>query len=171
MSDYELGMKMVEEEELYLFLEAYELVTGDKLQIASRRERPDFLCLRPSGRIVGVELTAVIPQAGFWGDVRPSTALEALVDTIDRKDAKRRTGQWAQRGNTILVLQLQRCPLHDVASYLEDLGPQEFTGHGFREVLIADHSELDAYGAVELFGLFPRRLWGHHERDRGKPYG
>ena len=105
------------------------------------------------------------------GRCPPRTALESLADTIDRKDGKRRTGEWAQRGNTILVLQLHRCPLSDLVPYLEDVGRWEFTGHGFREVVIADHSELDAYGAVELFGLFPRRLWGHHERYRGKPYG
>jgi hypothetical protein len=57
--------------------------------------------------------------------------------------------------NTILVLQLHKCPLHDIGRYLEDVGPAEFTGHGFREVLIADHSELDAYRSVELFGLLP----------------
>jgi hypothetical protein len=168
MSDYDIGMKMVEEEELYLFFEAYEVATGEKLQIASSRERPDFLCSRPSGRIVGVELTAVIPPAGFWGDVHPSTALDTIVDAIDKKEGKRRTGQWAQRRNTILVLQLSRCPLSELAPYLEGVGPGEFTGHGFREVLIADHSELDAYGAVELFGLYPKRLWGHHEWYSGE---
>jgi hypothetical protein len=162
---------MVEEQDLYLFTEAYEFATGERLEIASWRERPDFLCRRPSGRIVGVELTAVMPPTGFWGDARPLTALETLSDAIDKKEGKRRTGQWAQRRNTILVLQLHGRPLDDLARHLNDLGPKEFTAHGFREVLIADHSELDAYGVVELFGLFPRRLWGHHERYRGKPYG
>jgi hypothetical protein len=62
--------------------------------------------------------------------------------------------------------------LSQLTPYLEDLGPEEFTEHGFQEVLIADHSGLDAYGDVELFGLFPKTLWGYHERVyRGKPYG
>ena len=59
MSDYELGMKMVEEEELYLFFEAYELLTGETLQIASQRERPDF-----TGAMA---LLAVLLQE--WGDI------------------------------------------------------------------------------------------------------
>jgi hypothetical protein len=170
MSD-QRGTKMVEEEHLYLFLDAYKLVAGEELQIVSPRERPDFLCRRPSGPIVGVELTAVIPDAGLWGDVDPYTVLEALVAAIDKKEGKRRAGEWAERRNTILVLQLHRCPLNDIVRYLEDAGPPEFADHGFLEVFIADHSELDAYRAVELFGLFPTRLWGHHERYRGKPYG
>ena len=170
MSDYDLGMKMVEQEELYFFFEAYEVATGQKLEMVSSRERPDFLCRRPSGRIVGVELTAMVPEPGFWGDVHPRLALEALVDAIDKKEGKRSTGEWAQRRNTLLVLQLHRCPLHDLARYLEDVGPAEFTGHGFREVIIANYSEFDAYRAIELFGLFPKRLWGHHEWYRGKPY-
>lgn len=28
-----------------------------------------------------------------------------------------------------------------------------------------------AYQQVELFGLYPESVWGHYERDRGKPYG
>ena len=43
ITDHELGMKMVDTEELYLFLEAYEQVTGEALELRSPAERPDFL--------------------------------------------------------------------------------------------------------------------------------
>ena len=43
---------------------------------------------------------------------------------------------------------------------------------GFSEVWIADHTETEEYGTVELFGLFPEKYWGFHSRPwAGKPFG
>jgi hypothetical protein len=54
-------MKMVEQVELDLFLEAYREVTGERLEFVDDvRERPDFLCRRESGEVVRVELTKVM---------------------------------------------------------------------------------------------------------------
>jgi hypothetical protein len=60
MSDQELGKKMIEEEELYLFLDAYAIVTGDCLGCVQQSERPDFICERSDGSLVGVELTRIM---------------------------------------------------------------------------------------------------------------
>jgi hypothetical protein len=180
VNDYELGMKMVEEEDLFLFLDAYEVVTGQKLGIAVWGERPDFICRRPNGKLVGVELTAVRrdPESAVADRIMRGSefadeyeTLDRIFWAIERKDRKRGTGDWRLRRDTILVLQLMDCPLSELSAFLEDADPSDFGGHGFKEVWIADHSELDAYGNVELFGLYPRRLWGHFEIARGKPYG
>ena len=56
MSDNELGKKLVEEEHLLQFLDAYKTVTGIALALRSRGESPDFICAYPSGELVGVEL-------------------------------------------------------------------------------------------------------------------
>ena len=61
MFDKELGKKMVEEEELLYFLEAYEnVVEGYLAQGIGRNERPDFICHRPDGSPVGVELVKIM---------------------------------------------------------------------------------------------------------------
>jgi hypothetical protein len=72
----------------------------------------------------------------------------------------------------MLVLQLVDGSL-DVLRHLLDGMNDEFEDHGFAEVWLADYSGLEAYGDIELFGLFPNQWWGHHQRpwpDR-KPYG
>jgi len=52
--------KVAETENLVLFLEKYESVTGQYLEILQEGERPDFICQRAAdGQIVGVELTKV----------------------------------------------------------------------------------------------------------------
>ena len=47
MSDQYIGQKMVEEEDLYHFLDAYAEVTGQALEVVGCGERPDFICRRP----------------------------------------------------------------------------------------------------------------------------
>ncbi|MCG6538254.1 MAG: hypothetical protein L7F78_26940, partial [Syntrophales bacterium LBB04] len=72
----------------------------------------------------------------------------------------------------ILVLQLMDGTLNQLRVVLADL-QDDFTSHGFSEIWIADYSGLEPYGNIELYGLFPMKWWGYHERpwpDR-KPYG
>jgi len=59
MSDQEIGKKIVEGTKLESFLEAYEWVTGHALRVIEANENPDFICERPDGSRVGVELTKV----------------------------------------------------------------------------------------------------------------
>jgi hypothetical protein len=74
MSDDDLGEKLVEEEELLQFLEAYETITGELLTILNRGESPDFTCERPSGQVIGVELARsphdhdMAVHDRIWGD-------------------------------------------------------------------------------------------------------
>jgi hypothetical protein len=177
VSDHELGMKMVEREELGLFLEAYQTTPGVDRRFVSYSERPDFICSRADAVLVGVELTWVMCDRDFRDSMfgrDPSLydVVDGLYGAIQVKDRKRRTGTWTHRDNTILVLQEGDCPLARLGPWLEDLGPEEFSDHGFAEVWVADHSELDAYGNIELFGLYPEALRGHFQAwYRGKSYG
>ena len=57
MSDQQMGKKMVEAEDLEQFFEAYGEVTGQRLILLEGGERPDFICARPSGQKIGIELT------------------------------------------------------------------------------------------------------------------
>src|ERR1017187_9945182 len=86
MSDQYVGQKMVEEEDLYLFLDAYEEVTGQALEVVGGGESPDFICRRPTGELVGVELTR--PQHDYetarWDRI---WAQSMTMDTYDLLDA------------------------------------------------------------------------------------
>src|SRR5262249_28016232 len=100
----------------------------------------------------------------------PHDVADRLIQTIERADAERRTGPWRCRDQTILVLQVIDCPLSELAPLLDSIGPGHFANHGFAEVFVADHAEL-AHRKLEVFGLHPRRRWGHYRRDRCRPYG
>jgi len=181
MSDQELGKKMVEEVELDLFIEAYEDATGEALILLSQSERPDFICQRPDGTIVGVELTRVMrdPGSATCDRIMRGQEFRDIVNASDHiwataeiKSQKLKTGNWQYPNNAILVLQVMDCPLSDLYRYLEDSSlVEDYAGLGFAEIWVADHSEIDAYSAIELFGLYPEEWRGYHERDRGKPYG
>ncbi len=164
MSDQALGKKMVEEVDLDYFTEAYEHVTGRSLTIYRAGERPDFLCRTQRGWSVGVELTFV-----------PEADRVILFDPIwaaaDAKAEKKRRGNWSLPARTILVLQVD-VPLSELRRHLEQVVRTDYD-LGFMEVWVADYSDLDAYGTVELFGLRPRKWLGYHRRPNWytKPYG
>jgi hypothetical protein len=172
---------MVEKEELRVFLEVYEVVTGDHLEHVATSERPDFVCMRPDGTLVGVELTKIMrdPESATWDKIMKYQEFRDAMDandniwsTAEYKSRKLKAGNWQHAENTILVLQVMDCPLSDLHRYLEDgSSPQDYADLGFVEIWVADYSELEAYGTIELFGLYPQEFWGYHELDRGKPYG
>jgi hypothetical protein len=175
MSHHEEGQKMVEIVHLDHFLDAYEWVTGERLRVARSRERPDFVCQRPDGSYVGIEFTRIVrdPEAA-WSDevfshMSAGDAILRMNCAIVVKDEKRRSGRWLHPDATILVVQLMDCPIRDVGL---DLLPEDVDPHGFIEVWVADYTDLDAYGDIELFGIWPLQWWGHHERPNPcrKPY-
>ena len=181
MSDQEIGKKEGERIELDPFLEAYEYATGSTLSVLHAGENPDFICVRSDESVVGLELTKVIrdpatrhaeyiferkEQMGLY------EAVERISLLIERKERARRERYVQRAPSTILVLQLMDRELRGLVSYLEGL-EADFADHGFAEIWLADYSGLDAYGDIELFGLFPSETWGYHERpwpDR-KPFG
>src|SRR6266545_3583255 len=120
-------MKMVEEQEMYLFLDAYRVSLGETLQIRNASERPDFICEREDGRVIGVELTKVMrnPRSAssdltVWQRefMEPYDAVEAIVNAILQKESKRGAGNWTCSEDTILVLQMSDRPLSDLAQYM-----------------------------------------------------
>ncbi len=43
---------------------------------------------------------------------------------------------------------------------------------GFTEIWVADHTETDAYGTIELFGIAPKEFFKAYSRPwTGKAYG
>lgn len=176
--DKELGKKTVEETELEYFLDAYKYATGQRLELVYRQEKPDFICKRPNGILVGVELTWVTrdPTDAQWDaiiekkdEMCPSDAVEMLYSLLENKDIKRAKNyeKWADK--CVLVFQIRECPISEIIPYIVK---EDYASHGFSELWIADYSTLEAYGAIELFGLSPQ-IWGYYKNPScsGKPYG
>ena len=183
VSDQEIGKKEVETSELIPFLEARELVTGQGLSyiFGLWTESPDFVCARPDGGLVGVELTKVTKNhdLAFWDRLRhgevhvdPYRTQKVIQYLIDRKENARVDRYMMKVSENILALQLVDGSLDQLRGALDGLR-DNFSSHGFSEVWLADYSGLEAYGDIELFGLFPAQWWGRHTMpwpDR-KPYG
>lgn len=182
MSDQYLGQRMVEEEDLGLFLEAYEEVTGEALRVLARGERPDFICARPMGERVGVELTR--PHHDYhtarwdrmFGVIHASNdfdLLDAVSGIVAQKSRKRMSSDWRLRNNTILVIKLVDYAFLSPEWFSEECLADDYASAGFAEIWLADHTELDAYGAARLIGLHPERIWGTHHQPsfHQKPYG
>ncbi len=169
MSDQEIGKKEVERMEVEPFLEAYEWVTREALVLIAYDENPDFIFERPNGEKVGIELTKLDCKADM------DTYYEAQEEAHYRIAIKERArvSRYASRVNeTILVLQLVDGSLDAIKTGFEGL-QADFKEHGFCEIWIADYSGLEAFGDIELFGLYPERWWGHHRRlwPHRKPFG
>lgn len=183
VSDQEIGKKEIETNDLIAFLEAREVVLDETLSplLGLHTESPDFICIRPNGEPVGVELTKVTADRdlAFWdrlryGEVRiePYKTLERIHHLIDRKEKSRADRYAKMVSDNILVLQFVDGSMGQLRGAFDGL-EDDFTSHGFSEIWIADYSGLEAYGDIELFGLFPSLHWGRHRRlwpDR-KPYG
>lgn len=167
--------------ELDPFLEAYEWTTKSALSVIERGENPDFVCARKTAEIIGLELTKVMRRGDIarWErildrkeEMAPYDMLMKIQALLEQKERARRARYMARVPQTMLVLQLVDGSL-DVVKHLLAGMNDEFKDHGFAEVWLADYSGFETYGDIELFGLFPERWWGYHQRpwpDR-KPYG
>ena len=171
--------KLIETEQLRLFRDAYSEATGQRLRRVRKSERPEFICKRPDGALVGIEFTLITrdPQSSSWDSILDNVeymdGCDASIEiqaAISRKAAKRAQPDWQLPDSSILVLSTPDCPISDLEYYVEEVRA-EFEGSGFTEIWLADHTETDAYGAVELFCLWPDSWWGHYPRWRGKPFG
>jgi hypothetical protein len=181
MSDSDLGKKMVEEQHLYCFLEAYATVTGLAMKVVSNGESPDFICTRPSGECVGVELSRsphdyhVALHDRIWTERTMSAhqLLDAVNAVVTVKEQKRQSGRWRTPDNTILVIELIDYRFASLGWTQDRSHSDYYVGTGFLEIWLADYSTLEPFGEVRLIGLFPPRFWGLHRQpalDR-KPYG
>ena len=181
MSDQQIGRKEVEREELYPFLKMYEWVTGESLSLVESGENPDFVCKRPDGSKVGIELSKVTrdPHDIFWqrvldrkNEIDAYDATECIHHLIQKKEEARSSRYVSRVKDNLLVLQLVDGSIDSIKWIFDGL-QADFTNHGFLEIWLVDYSGYEAYGDIELFGLYPERWWGYHQRPwpNRKPYG
>lgn len=173
--------KEAELEALSYFNPIYEEIIEDFLEVVEVSERPDFICKRNDGSLVGVEIVQV--RRGHPNDVLydkiinkninmvPDQAIDLIQTLIYIKEEKRKSNDWKLPERTILIVQLQDSPLWEIAGSLtEELFP-DLPEYGFFEIWFADFSEIEAYNNIELFCLFPARMRGYYKRPLQKPYG
>jgi hypothetical protein len=182
VTDREFGKKLIEEESLLHFADAYNDATGCELAIIARQERPDFLCQRGDGTLCGVELTQVRRDPSTrWAEqvagrrewMLAGDAVAAIYDLALEKDRKRQQSDWQCPNDTILVLQLVDCPFGELATNSLDVLSEDLTHLGFSEIWLADYTTLDAFREVQLFCATPGPLQGLYTRahPNRKPYG
>ena len=170
-----------EPEQFERFRSAYKRVTGEWLRRVRKSERPDYICRRTDGSLVGVEFTLITrdPETAQWDQTLDDKefmdgldGVLAVGSAIIGNGRKRSEPDWQLPESSILVLSAPDCPISEMEFHLEKAMQPEFEESGFTEIWIADHTEVEAYGNIELFGLVPKKWWGYHARPwAGKPYG
>ncbi|HKQ03752.1 MAG TPA: hypothetical protein VJ464_01370 [Blastocatellia bacterium] len=182
MSDSDFAKKMMENEDLSVFIIAYQRVTGYKLTIADPGECPDFICVDAGGRRIGIELTKVYASThtertleGFREafELEPVTGYDlcwGIDEAAYHKSEKVRNGSWRFKRN-MLVLQVYECPLDEVAPCLDDLVDDIVSNSVFQQIWVAGFYEQDAYSEIDLYCIKPARFRGYHSRPFEKPYG
>jgi hypothetical protein len=179
-----------ESEQLKYFQQSYKQVTGESLKRVRKSERPDYICKRPDGSLVGVEFTLITrdPEESSWDSILDGDEFMDGLEGLDfvrnaiatkgekLKNTSLETTAWQLSDSSILVLSTPDCPISEIKTFLNDDVRDELLEicqqSGFSEIWIADHTEVEAYGSIELFGLFPIEFWGYHPNySRGKPYG
>jgi hypothetical protein len=183
MSGYNIERikKEREQNSLDYFLEAYERVTGEMLEVLEAIERPDFVCMRETGIKVGVELVNVRrshPKDILYGRIvekldfmSPEHALEMIQSVGVNKEKKRNGLDWKLPEATILLIELWDIPLAQIASFISPAIIPDLYSTGFEEIWLTDFTGLGAYGDVELFCIRPEDWAGYHRRMYQKPYG
>ena len=170
-----------ESEHLRYFIEAYDNFLGKSLDIVSESERPDFICKRAKGKKVGIELAQIRrghPNDIFYDQIvkkqeymLPDEAIDKINETIFLKSEKLKEKNWQISGSNILVIELNDIPLYQIASYFEYTSLPDVLTSGFQEIWLADFTGIEAYDNLELFCLFPKKLFGYYKRPLQKPYG
>lgn len=183
LSDHDMGKKEQERSELTYFLAEYQYITGRVLKELYACERPDFICVDEGGHTVGVELTRIgnsppeaVDSRVFWGDepVPLDTLFDHVYAAVERKSQMVGSADWNTLDENILVLTMFDPVDPPLESWFSDESlVYEFVSYKFSEVWIADYSIVEAYGTVQLYGLYPVVYWGVHlhRKSGNKPYG
>lgn len=173
--------KEKEQEALNYFLDAYESITGEGLEVLAATERPDFICVRKNGKQVGIELVKVRrghPNDALWDRIiekQDFMSLERALEMIQRvaneKEEKRKEPDWKLSESAILIIELRDIPLAGIRNCISNEILPDLFSLGFEEVWLADFSALEAYDNVELFCILPEERRGYYSRGTQKPYG
>jgi hypothetical protein len=176
MNDQAIGKRLAEREDLDFFLEAYERATGETLGHMDDSETPDFIGTDEHGRVVGIEITTLRfgPAERHVHSIFPAEHRDGawcrLLHLMRQKHQTLTRGRWAECERKILVFMMVDASIADtVASTATDLP----IAGSFDEIWLADSTQIEAFGAVDLFAVVHPALAGRFATgDLGqKPYG
>jgi len=177
MNDWDLGKREIEREHLGLFLDAYERATGETFREMYDSETPDFIGRDDEGRVVGIEIVQLrfAPDERHMRRIFPPQpedpdAWWRLLELLHKKDQTLTKGRWSECERKILVIVLVDASIEAVGLGTDTDTPDE---EGFDEIWLADYTQVEAFGAVDLFAIVHPELKGHFATgDWGqKPYG
>jgi hypothetical protein len=124
---------------------------------------------------VGIELTQLrfSPddrhlRSLFEPESHDPDAFWRLLELLHNKEQTLTKGRWSECQRKILVIMLVDTTIEAMAG---DTDPP--TEGGFDEIWLADYTQAEVFGAVDLFALVHAELEGHFATgDQGqKPYG
>lgn len=177
MNDWDLGKRELERDHLGYFLDAYERATGETFPELCDSETPDFIGRDEKGRVVGIELAQLrfSPEEQHWRRISPPEPADPdawwrLLELLHKKDQTLTKGRWPDCERKLLVVILVDASIDAVAAGTDTDRPDE---DGFDEVWLADYTQVEAFGAADLFAIVHPDLKGHFATgDWGqKPYG
>jgi hypothetical protein len=176
-TDWDISKREVERDHLGYFLDSHRRATGEEIEIVAESETPDFIGRDADGNSVGVELTQVrfSPAERHMRRIFPPEAhdFDAFMEVValmHKKDRTLRRGNWHLCKRKLLVIVLIDTDLHAMATGTETDRPKE---GGFDEVWLADGTQIEIFGAMDLFAVVHPTAAGIYDvasRDR-KPYG
>ena len=112
-------------DDLEYFLRAYSFAPVEELICERAAERPDFICKRPDGEEVGVELTRLVGRPTDWNgfhdhamlDQNAEATIQDIIQFAEAKGEKILEPDWTTKRN-VLVFQLYDIELSELAFYL-----------------------------------------------------
>ncbi|MEQ8213571.1 MAG: hypothetical protein ABRQ35_06715 [Smithellaceae bacterium] len=180
MNNYKFK-KERETELLEYFLAEYGYISSSSIQIIKASERPDFICIRENGNIVGIELCMI--RRGHPNDIMfelliekqehmsIDSALNMIREKAIEKEYKRLQIDWEIPEHTILLFSLTDIPLWKIKNFITIEHLPDLYDTGFSEIWLADFTSLEEFDNVELFCIKPEKLVGYYKRNIQKAYG
>jgi len=169
--------KEAEREHLKIFLKAYSLATNEVIVNIVDSETPDFIGEDESGNLVGIEITELrfspdirFGRRIFHPEPHDPEAYWQLLKLMHQKEQKLTLGLWQTCTRKILAIMVVDTTISELALGEDTDVPSR---NGFDEVWLADCTQIEAFGAVDLFAVVHATLSGYfHTGDDGrKPFG
>jgi hypothetical protein len=182
IAEYDRRVRKEEEaEDIQIFIDTYPRATGKELILEEVNDRPDAVCRRADGTVVGIEHTRVRrwpEQARFEAsyyrrdEMDPGDTFDEINRLIEQKAAIRPNFLTSK---TILMIAIYESDFDLAARIASDISEEDLISSGFEEIWLVDFKGIreGAHREVRLFGLYPakwRTITDRSAFDR-KPYG
>jgi hypothetical protein len=170
-----------EASDLEAFIDAYERAVGERLEVEDGGESPDYVCRRPDGSLIGVELTQVRRSPGdrrwqaildYQDEMHPYDTFEEIERIIQQKGNIRPKFRIERN---ILMVAVRESEFDTAVRLAKRIFIEDLEATGFEEIWLADFQGIfaGAHRGVRLFGLYPEEYRVMTERSifDQKPYG